>query len=757
MNISLFKNFTKGIGSRTLPQIVEEIRGDRYKDAISKIRKLVENGDSEKVSRLKKSLVAFTVSGLFEGGRKMSFLKTYNPFVILDIDKLDPKNLPDLILKIKGMAFTRVVFISPSGRGLKIIVEVDSEMKRHGAAYWQVMNFYKDSLMVEIDKSGKDITRLCFMSYDPEIYYNEGSTVFNVLKLDVYNGHSTNSQKDLIPGRAPDLSMEAANISGNYQEAFEVCVMQTDATTKFEKGNRNNYIYQLGVVCNHAGMPLEVAVKESKKRFEFDHAEMERTITSAYNWKPLVPENTPASSSTKTIVELPAKASPVIPEKIFSLLPDLLKKGCNTLKHLRERDLCLTSALGVLSGCLPNVIGKYDGRPYHPNLFVFIIGPSGCGKGCLFLVECLGIIYQNELDEKNEKEKEDYEKAWKYYELECTKFKKGKLEEPPLEPKAPVPRNFFFPANSSSAMIIRYLKNVEDAGIVFETEADSLGNVLKQDWGGYSELLRKAFHHETISYSRKANDESITINHPKLSVVLSGTPDQVINLIPSSENGLFSRFIFYRISAEDNWRSIKPSARVEDSHLVYKELAKDIPKMIHFLKAHPTKFDMTEAQWEVMDDTFREMYNTTRQDYGSSANSIVKRIGLICFRIAMTLSTIRKFEEKNKSKELICNATDFEVAMSLAKVFWEHALFMFDGLPKNRDNGGQFKEERKKLFFNNLPGQFMRKEAYAICPNLKMATRTGARYLKELLEEGYLSQSAAAKYGEYTKKPVILE
>jgi len=633
--------------------------------------------------------------------------------VILDIDKLDPKDVPDLVLKIKEIAFTRVAFVSPSGRGLKIIVEVDSEMKMHGLAYHQVCDFYEKKLAVEVDKSGKDITRLCFMSYDPEIYFNEESAIFEITEFSTNPGQSSNQTVGQTPGRAPDFSNEEANLTVDYKQAFAVCVTQTNAKLEFKKGNRNNYIYQLGVTCSHAGIPLEIVIRESVRMFDFNNNEIEQTIKSAYNWQPSFPVKTATSSATKTIIELPVKTSPAIPENIFGLLPDLLKRGCNTLKHQQERDLCLTSALGVLSGCLPNVIGKYDGRPYHPNLFVFIIGPSGCGKGCLFLVECLGIIYQSELDKKNEKEKEEYEKAMKYYEVECTKFKKGKLEEPPLEPKAPIPRNFFFPANSSSAMIIRYLKNAEDAGIVFETEADSLGNVLKQDWGGYSELLRKAFHHETISYSRKSNDESITINHPKLSVVLSGTPDQVINLIPSSENGLFSRFIFYRISAEDNWRSVKPSARSEDSHLIYEELAKEIPKMISFLKEHPTRFDLTEAQWDIVDDTFREMFNTTRLDYGSDANSIVKRIGLICLRIAMTLSAIRKFEDQNKSNELICNTTDFEVAMSLAKVFWEHSLFMFDGLPKNRSNGGQL--------------------------------------------EGYLSQSASGKYGEYIKKPVILE
>lgn len=284
-----------------------------------------------------------------------------------------------------------------------------------------------------------------------------------------------------------------------------------------------------------------------------------------------------------------------------------------------------------------------------------------------------------------------------------------------------------------------------------------MGNVLKQDWGGYSDLLRKAFHHEPISYSRKANREFIEISSPKLSVVISGTPGQVTRLIPSAEDGLFSRFIFYTFDAKDEWRDVSPEARVEDPYLIYEDLSKDISKMIHFLKAHPTKFVMTKGQWKELNETFEKMMKTTSQDFGSEANSIVKRLGLICFRLAMILSAIRKFEEKNTSNKLVCTTEDFEIAICLAKIFWEHALFMYDRLPKSRNYGFRFKNERKKLFFNALPDRFMRKEAYAICPKLKMATRTGARYLKELLKDGFLSQSASDKYGEYFKKPVIME
>jgi len=762
MNISLFKNFTKGIGSRTLPQIVEEIRGDRYKDAISKIRKLVEEGDTEKVSRLKKGLEAFTVSGLFEGGRKMSFLKKYNPFVILDIDKLDPEDLPDLILKVREIPFTRVAFISPSGRGLKIIVEVDSEMKRHGSAYWQVMNFYKDSLMVEIDKSGKDITRLCFMSYDPEIYYKEESTIFNVLKIDINSSQTSSSQNNLIPGRAPDLSMEKANLSGSYQEAFTICVTQTNTKLEFKKGNRNNYIYQLGVNCSHAGIPLEIAIIESMKSFDFDNVEIEKTLKSAYNWKPFP---LPGPSS-KTAIIIPAKASPVIPDKVFDVLPAILKKGCKEAKSEREKDVFLTGAFGVLSGALPNVTGIYDGDIFHSNLFVFVVAPAASGKGALKYAKRLGEAYHAELIALSKKEKADFKKAYKVYKTDLAKFEKEKLEEQPgesqesqepQEPEEPISRKLFIPANTSSAMLMRKLERNGHTGVLFESEADTLANVLKQDWGNYSDSLRKAFHHETISYDRKSNGDFIEIEimYPKLSVVLSGTPDQVMNLIPSTKNGLFSRFIFYSFESMDNWRDVSREANIKNFHTFYQDLGKEVSEMISFLETYPTDVDLTKRQWKKLNETFDKLLEETRHDFGDDATSLVKRLGLICFRLVMILSAVRKFEEKNKEHYLVCKDDDFEVAICLAKVYWDHALLIYDGLPSPKKTGYRFKTERVQLFFNALPDRFMRKEADAICSKFDMVPRTGARYLKELLEDGHLSQSANHKYGEYFKTPVV--
>ena len=83
---------------------------------------------------------------------------------------------------------------------------------------------------------------------------------------------------------------------------------------------------------------------------------------------------------------------------------------------------------------------------------------------------------------------------------------------------------------------------------MFETEGDTITRMFKSDFGNYSEFFRCTFQNETDrAKSRVTDSEFIEIVKPILSVVLAGTPQQINNLIPDAENGLFSRFMFYNL------------------------------------------------------------------------------------------------------------------------------------------------------------------------------------------------------------------
>ena len=78
--------------------------------------------------------------------------------------------------------------------------------------------------------------------------------------------------------------------------------------------------------------------------------------------------------------------------------------------------------------------------------------------------------------------------------------KHDKMREFP--PEEPLYQTHFIPANSSSSAFLKSLQSNNNCGIIFETEADVLSGTFKQEWGGFSHLLRDAFHHETASMNR---------------------------------------------------------------------------------------------------------------------------------------------------------------------------------------------------------------------------------------------------------------
>ncbi len=131
------------------------------------------------------------------------------------------------------------------------------------------------------------------------------------------------------------------------------------------------------------------------------------------------------------------------------------------------------------------------------------------------------------------------------YRLKQAEYVANKNNPDAEQPQEPLLRTLFIPANSSATSDYQVLNDNKGVGLMFETEGDTLANTFKSDYGNFSGGFRKAYHHETISYNRRKDREFIELQSPRLSAVLSGTPRQILTLIPDAENGLFSRFIFY--------------------------------------------------------------------------------------------------------------------------------------------------------------------------------------------------------------------
>ncbi len=270
--VTIFKNFNEVVEHKTIPMILDEIKTGKYKHAIVYLRKSLSENKMEAYEKAKKSLPAFTPSGKFIGGRKMEFLVEYSNCIILDIDKLNTKELVKVNHATRQCEFTYACFISPSGNGLKILVKVCSTKNGHKETFLAIQDHYEKLLNLEIDKSGKDITRLCFYSWDDNLFINDNATVFA-------SETKQSSQTELV--EVPKL--KTATVTATDSEAiYNHCIKFTEKKVQFVNGSRNVFVHQLACNLNRKGISLQEALSFILTDFGYDEKEVTQTINSAY-------------------------------------------------------------------------------------------------------------------------------------------------------------------------------------------------------------------------------------------------------------------------------------------------------------------------------------------------------------------------------------------------------------------------------------------------------------------------------------------
>ncbi len=363
-------------------------------------------------------------------------------------------------------------------------------------------------------------------------------------------------------------------------------------------------------------------------------------------------------------------------DTIINNLPEMLKIPSRFLVEETEKEVFLIGALGVVSGMLPNIKGMYSGKAISPNLYVYILSGYGEGKGGLEYARLLGKqIHQDKKEEYNESFGE-YLKDIEVYKKQLKDFQKSKNPEaePPQMPQRPPSLMLFIPANNSKSGIYQLLYENNGRGILFETEGDTLADALKQDYGGFSDTLRKAFHHERLDLFRRMNNEHIEILHPELSVVLSSTFDQLKKLIPSVENGLYSRFLYYELKQNGRFinvfddRKNQYQKRFESVGEIFKKLFNQLEKL-----DNPIWFSLTNEQKKRFVELFDERKTKMIVEIDATMAGMANRLGVIAFRIMMIFTALRAYENGILETSMQCSDIDFENALQIIERLEKHA------------------------------------------------------------------------------------
>jgi hypothetical protein len=163
--------------SVSVAEIIADIQGGKWQQSIDEIRntfKLAqENGANPKdaVFELKMALPAILWSGFFTV-RNKSGIKQHSGFLVADIDNLSEPEIQRVRSTLQSDPHVLTLFASPTETGLKVVFRVPANTALHSASFTAVAKYVKQKCDVDIDQSGKDIARLCFVSYDPLASWN---------------------------------------------------------------------------------------------------------------------------------------------------------------------------------------------------------------------------------------------------------------------------------------------------------------------------------------------------------------------------------------------------------------------------------------------------------------------------------------------------------------------------------------------------------------------------------------------------------
>jgi hypothetical protein len=237
--VSYYNGITDRIGHKVSAlKILRAIKLGFYQERIDQVR--ANPGDS----KIKLKLPAATWSGSFSE-RKDKNLESYSGIVCLDVDERDYQKVMMAKIHLMDDPFVFAFFESPR-KGLKILIKVDSSAEHHrDHAFPELKGYIEDNYGIEVDASGKNLSRLCFVSADPEMYLNENAEVYSVdvsYKPDEYFKYASPAERD------------GYRVSDSLEYIFSKVKEWTDKHGHFVKGNRNNYIFILASKLNRAGV-----------------------------------------------------------------------------------------------------------------------------------------------------------------------------------------------------------------------------------------------------------------------------------------------------------------------------------------------------------------------------------------------------------------------------------------------------------------------------------------------------------------------
>lgn len=405
------------------------------------------------------------------------------------------------------------------------------------------------------------------------------------------------------------------------------------------------------------------------------------------------------------IISLPESTK--LDESIYELLPQRLRALCDNFVD-RERDIVLLSVLTSISSVLPNIITYYGKQYYWSNLNLFVSAPPASGKGVMS--HALDAI--SSIDE--------------YISSQA--------------------KELIIPGNSSHASMIDLLNKSEHGCLIHETEADSLSNVLTKEWGGFSDTLRKVFHHETIQVARKTDKVYIKCREPRLSICISGTEDQLAPFLKSIDNGLFSRMMYYHFDEVALWENQLTDK--EEQIDIFKESIQNLDtytlELYKILEKEKYVLKLTEQQKQKLNNILSKCHDFMLE-YNVGLLSVVKRLGIMICRLAIVLECLENLPVTTDNREtghiniIYPSQNSFTIALKIIPCLLNNAVIVSELMMDKFTLPNRLEEFLKKLPHNFTTAEIKARTSFG-------SHSTIDKNIRLLLEQGKLVKVEHGKY-----------
>lgn len=251
MRFSLYETTKQQQPARqvSLQEAYDIVRTGQYHTA-DDIKRHIEQlrGEQDKAKRkqLKGELPIFVFSGEFEAERKEKANYNYSQLMCVDIDNLEHERVGQLFDQFKAWGYVSLMFVSPSGNGLKIVFSVNTNESQHKQVYKALLLTIRDKFNLPLkgkdhpdglDTSCQDISRACYMSYDRSAFYDDVEPEVNAQQLlakyadelqplaKVVTRPSTpvsNDPIDVVEHIVTELERQHINISTSHQENIAI-------------------------------------------------------------------------------------------------------------------------------------------------------------------------------------------------------------------------------------------------------------------------------------------------------------------------------------------------------------------------------------------------------------------------------------------------------------------------------------------------------------------------------------------------------